>query len=77
MDWAHHITTREHQVFALVAEGHTNKEIARNLCIAEHTVEQHLHNIFQKLELRSRTEVAKLFWQRQDSDDNNGNPLLP
>ncbi len=44
----------------LVSEGLSNKEIGRRLNIAEGTIKQHLHNIFQKLEISNRTVLAAL-----------------
>jgi serine/threonine-protein kinase PknK len=45
------LTTREREVLALMAEGRSNTGIARTLWIAEGTVEKHVRNIFQKLQL--------------------------
>jgi len=45
------LTTRERDVLALMAEGRSNTGIARSLWIAEGTVEKHVRNIFQKLQL--------------------------
>lgn len=55
------LTKREHEVFVLLSEGLQNKEIACKLHIAPHTVEQHLKHIYQKLEVRNRTEAIALF----------------
>lgn len=52
------LTNREHQVIDLLAEGLSNKEIATRLHIAIHTVKSHVHNVLEKLALRSRLEVA-------------------
>ena len=52
------LTTRERQVIALLGEGLSNKEIATRLHIAVHTVKSHVHNVLEKLALRSRLEVA-------------------
>jgi two-component system NarL family response regulator len=46
------------EVVALVAAGHRNKEIANKLFISEQTVKTHLTNIFQKLEVTDRLELA-------------------
>ncbi len=55
---ADELTTREIQVLGLVVEGKRNKEIAQRLVISEATVENHLHNIFGKLKVSSRTAAA-------------------
>jgi DNA-binding NarL/FixJ family response regulator len=52
------LTSRERQVIDLLGEGLSNKEIATRLHIAVHTVKSHVHNILEKLALRSRLEVA-------------------
>ena len=52
------LTNREHQVIDLLSEGLSNKEIATRLHIAVHTVKSHVHNVLEKLALRSRLEVA-------------------
>jgi DNA-binding NarL/FixJ family response regulator len=52
------LTNREHQVIGLLAEGLSNKEIATRLHIAVHTVKSHVHNVLEKLALRSRLEVV-------------------
>jgi two-component system nitrate/nitrite response regulator NarL len=52
------LTTREHQIVELIAEGLTNKEIARRLCIEIATVKNHVHNILDKLQVRRRADAA-------------------
>jgi DNA-binding NarL/FixJ family response regulator len=52
------LTPREREVVDLLGEGLSNKEIAKRLGIAVHTVKSHVHNVLEKLSLRSRMEVA-------------------
>ncbi|HKH16642.1 MAG TPA: AAA family ATPase [Solirubrobacteraceae bacterium] len=52
------LTPRERQVLALVAAGATNREIGRQLYMAEKTASVHVSRILSKLDVRSRTEAA-------------------
>jgi DNA-binding NarL/FixJ family response regulator len=52
------LTPRERQVYELLAEGKTNREIASTLFITEPTVKVHVRHVFRKLGVRSRTEAA-------------------
>jgi DNA-binding CsgD family transcriptional regulator len=52
------LTEREHSVLALVAEGHTNREIGETLFISEKTASVHVSRILAKLGVRSRVEAA-------------------
>jgi DNA-binding NarL/FixJ family response regulator len=52
------LSHREKQVVLLVAQGNRNKEIGENLFISEQTVKNHLHNIFDKLGVSDRLELA-------------------
>ncbi|MEA2660937.1 MAG: hypothetical protein QOH08_509 [Chloroflexota bacterium] len=54
----HDLTAREREVLQLIAQGRSNKEIATELKISERTVKTHVSNIFGKLELTDRTQVA-------------------
>jgi DNA-binding NarL/FixJ family response regulator len=53
------ITPREAEILRLVAEGHSNAEVARMLWIAEQTVKFHLSNIYRKLDVSNRTEASR------------------
>jgi DNA-binding NarL/FixJ family response regulator len=52
------LSEREREVFQLVAEGHSNKEIADILSVSPATVETHRAHIFQKLDLHNTAEVV-------------------
>nr|NIO71757.1 response regulator [Anaerolineae bacterium] len=51
------LTAREREVLHLVAEGHTNAEIAERLFISRRTVETHRANLMRKLGLRTQTDL--------------------
>ncbi|HEX2292502.1 MAG TPA: helix-turn-helix transcriptional regulator [Gaiellaceae bacterium] len=53
------LTAQEERVAALVADGLSNKEIAARLVVSTKTVEGHLRNVFEKLGVTSRTQVAR------------------
>ena len=52
------LTKREYEVLKLVVDGKSNSEIARILCISEHTAKAHVCNIIQKLVVDDRTQAA-------------------
>ena len=52
------LTSREIAILRLIAEGETNKAIARHLSISEHTVRAHARNIMRKLEVVNRVQAA-------------------
>jgi len=78
------LTRQERTVLGLVAQGARNAEIAQELYLSIHTVESHLHRIFKKLKVSSRTEAAlyayslellskpKFNGNTQDRVDHNG-----
>ena len=55
----HELTPREEEVVKLVAEAHTNDEIAELLHISKKTVERHRANILEKLGMRDRVELTR------------------
>lgn len=59
----HGLTLRELQVLRLVSQGKTNKAIAGELFISDRTVERHLSNIFNKLQVGSRTEATAFAYE--------------
>ena len=54
-----HLTRREHQVLALICDGHTNDEIARMLAIASTTAATHRKNVMIKAEVSKQTPLVK------------------
>jgi len=58
------LAPREAEVLALVAKGYINKEIADRLGISLETVRSYLKNIYEKLQVRSRTEAAMKFFTK-------------
>jgi DNA-binding NarL/FixJ family response regulator len=57
------LTTREQEVFRLIASGLSNPEIAQELYISEATVKTHITHILQKLNLRDRVQAVVLAYQ--------------
>jgi DNA-binding CsgD family transcriptional regulator len=55
------LTPSELKIALLVAQGMTNREVAASLFLSPKTVEHHLSHIYRKLDVRSRTQLARLF----------------
>jgi DNA-binding CsgD family transcriptional regulator len=62
---SHGLSARELEVLRLVAAGKTNREIASELVVSEHTVARHLQNIFRKLDVTSRTAATAFAFQHE------------
>lgn len=58
------LTAQQRQIAQLVADGATNREIAAQLHVSPRTVDHHLRNIFVKLQIRSRVELARRLPER-------------
>lgn len=56
--YGNELSPREQEVAELAASGHTNKEIAAELFLSVHTVEQHVTAVLRKLDIRSRAAIA-------------------
>ena len=56
----YHLTHREHQILALLAEGRSNRSIAKSLFVSETTVKAHVGSILRKLGVTNRTQAAMM-----------------
>jgi DNA-binding NarL/FixJ family response regulator len=73
------LTDREEQVFRLIADGLTNREISYELSISESTVENHIHHIYTKLGISNRAQAVAYAFQLRiivlnDMLEYGGNP---
>jgi two-component system, NarL family, response regulator DevR len=57
------LSGQERRVLALVAEGKTNKQIAEDLGLSDNTVKNYLCNVFEKLQVRRRSQAAAMYVQ--------------
>ena len=53
------LTNRERQILQLVAEGHSNAQLAKMLWVTEQMVKFHLSNVYRKINVSNRTEAAR------------------
>ncbi len=58
------LTTREREILGLVSYGHRSKEAADLLCVSKRTVDFHLRNIFQKLDVNNRMSAVRVAARR-------------
>lgn len=59
----YNFTDREVEIIEQVLEGLNNQEVSQRLYISENTVKKHLSNIYKKLEVKTRTQLVKLFME--------------
>jgi DNA-binding NarL/FixJ family response regulator len=62
---SHGLSARELQVLRLLASGKTNKAIAADLSLSERTVDRHVSNIFNKLDVPTRTAATAYAYQHK------------
>lgn len=62
------LTPREQEIMKLIAEGKRNKEIAESLHITTYTVKTHVHNILEKLTLKTRLQIANYAHRKSGTD---------
>ena len=67
------LSPREREVLGLIAHGHSNREIARDLAIGEQTVKTHVRSILAKLGLQDRVQAA-IFAVRHQADSREHRP---
>ncbi|HEX6595033.1 MAG TPA: response regulator transcription factor [Bacillota bacterium] len=58
------LSDREREILTWVAKGYTNRDISIRLEISEYTVKNHLKNLFQKLHLNNRVQLAKYAYEK-------------
>jgi DNA-binding NarL/FixJ family response regulator len=76
-DAAPELTRRELEILRLVAEGHSNAQLARMLWVTEQTVKFHLSNIYRKLDVANRTEASRWAQVHDLLPARTGHPALP
>ena len=71
------LTAREREVCLLVADAHSNKEVARQLNVTERTVKAHLGSAFEKLQVRDRVQLALLVNRLINPAEKSEKDVLP
>jgi two-component system response regulator DevR len=61
------LSAQERRVLALVAEGKTNKQIGEQLTLSENTVKNYLVNVFEKLQVKRRSQAAAFYVQHTNT----------
>ena|ERR1700687_2839945 len=64
----HSFTERQRQIIQLVSLGYDNRQIGQSLCIAEQTVKNHLHAIFEKAGVTRRSDLAMQAYDKDEAD---------
>lgn len=61
----HGITEKEYSIVELIAEGKSNKEMAKDLFLSEGTIRNYISTILEKLQLRDRTQIAIFYYKHR------------
>jgi DNA-binding CsgD family transcriptional regulator len=69
-DAGERLTPQEARVADLVAQGGTNAEVAAQMFVSPSTVEYHLHKVYRKLGIRSRTQLARRILESKQDEGN-------
>jgi len=67
-----HLSKRENEVFNLLVQGMSNRQISIHLCVSEKTVEKHITSIYQKIGVHSRAEA--IIWEINHRNDGRDFP---
>lgn len=67
------LTRRERQILELLSNARTNRSIAKQLCVSEHTVKTHLYRIFKKIHAKNRMEA--MCWAQAHRLEGSGAPV--
>ncbi len=59
----HRLSKRETELLGLLLKGKSNADIEKDLFISPHTVRNHVHNIYQKLGIKNRVQLANRVWE--------------
>lgn len=59
------LTKRQIEILELAADGLTNAEMAEKLFLAEGTIRTHLHEIFSRLYVTTRTQAVRFIWEKR------------
>lgn len=62
----HNITERELEVLQLILNGYSNHEIGKKLFISSNTARNHIYSIFKKLDVKSRLELSRIFFNQAE-----------
>ncbi len=69
------LTPRESHVLSMLAEGHSNKQIATLLGLEELTIKSYVRTIYDKLGVKNRVQAARIWWRSMSPDSSRS--VLP